>query len=70
MKCPYTYKQIAAYVKKNNGYAIHTCVIACVLRELGYDVGRAHNSGTSKKPKKPTERDLKAIREAITDLNK
>ena len=68
MKCPVTYKQIIEYVKQQYGYIVQTCVIATVLKELKYDVSNAWNSGTASNPKKPTDRDRKAIEEAINEL--
>lgn len=69
MKCPVTYKQIIEYVKRQYGYTIQTCVIASVLKELKYDTCNAWNSGTSNNPKNPTDRDRKAIEEAINNLS-
>lgn len=70
MKCPVTYKKIIVYIKQHYEYAIQTCVIAAVLKELGYDVHSAWNSGRSKNPKIPTEKDRKAIKTAIDNLTK
>lgn len=70
MKCPVTYKQIIQYVKEHYGYTVQSCVIAAVLKELGYSVCKAWNSGTAKKPKLPTDRDRQAIKEAINELSK
>lgn len=70
MKCPVTYKQIIQYVKEHYGYTVQTCVIAAVLKELGYSVCKAWNSGTAKKRKEPNERDRKAIKEAIEKLSR
>ena len=70
MKCPVTYKQIIQYVKEHYGYAVQTCAIAAVLKELGYSIRKAWNSGMAKKRKEPNERDRKAIKEAINALNK
>ena len=69
MKCPATYKQIIEYVKQQYGYTVQTCVIAAVLKELKYDVRNAWNSGTAINSKKPTDRDRKAIKEAINKLS-
>ena len=68
MKCPVTYKQIIKYVKEHYSYTVQTCIIASVLQELGYSLRRAWNSGTAEKPKKPTDRDRKAIKEAVDKL--
>ena len=68
MKRGFTYQQIIDYVKKHYHYAVQTCVIAAVLRELGYDMRRVPNSGTAQNPKMPTDRDRKAIKKAIECL--
>ena len=69
MKCPVTYRQIIEYVKQHYGYSVQTCVIAAVLKELGYDIGAAWNTGKAKKPKAPVERDRVAIRNAVNELS-
>ena len=68
MEAKFTYEQIKEYVREHYNYTVQTCVIARVKREMGYDMRNAPNSGTSKNPKMPTERDRKAIREAIEYL--
>ena len=70
MRCSVKYKQIIAYVKQHDHYPVQTCVIAAVLKELGYEVRAAWNSGKSKNPKTPTDRDRKAIKAAIDNLSK
>ena len=70
MKCPVTYKQIIQYIKDHYGYTVQPCVIARVLRELGYEVRDSWHSGTAKNPKLPTDRDRKSIKEAINELSK
>ena len=69
MKCSVTYKQIVEYVKQHYGYTVQTCVIAAVLKELNYDVRQVWNSGTSNNPKIPSDKDHKAIEEAIDILS-
>lgn len=69
MRCPIKYKQVIGYVKMHYGYSIQTCVISKVLRELGYEVRTAWNSGTGKKSKEPNVRDRKSIKEAINELS-
>ena len=67
----FTYRQIQEYVKEHYDYIVQTCIIAAVLRELGYDVGTSPNRlEHTNKPKIPTDRDRKAIREAIEYLTK
>lgn len=68
MKCPITYKQLIQYVKEHYGYTVQTCVIARVLRELGYEVRDSWHSGTAKNPKLPTDKDRKSIKKAINEL--
>lgn len=70
MKCAVTYKQIIKYIKEHFGYTVQRCVIARVLRELGYEVRDSWHSGTVKNPKLPTNRDREAIKEAIDNLSK
>lgn len=70
MRCSVTYKQIIDYVKQHDDYAIQTCVIAAILKELGYETRTAWNSGKSKNPKNPTDRDRNAVKSAIVNLTK
>ena len=70
MRRGFTYKEIIDYVKTHYNYTVQTCIIAAVLREFGYEVGKVANSGTAKEPKVPTDRDCKAIREAIDFIEK
>lgn len=69
MKCKIKYKQIIDYVREHYGYSVQTCVIASVLRELGFETRRAWNSCTARNPKIPTERDRLVIKEAIDSLS-
>ena len=69
MRCPITYDQIIQYVKEHYGYTVQHCIIARILRELGYEVRDSWHSGTAKNPKFPTDRDRKAIKEVIEELS-
>ncbi len=61
MKCEVKNDDIVSYVKEHYGYTPKSCAIAQVKREMGYDV-----VSRSQNPKyKLTERDRKAIKEAI-----
>ena len=70
MKCPVTYDEIADYIREHYGYTVQTCIIARVLRDIGFEVRDSWHSGTARKPKLPTDRDRQAIKEAINALSK
>lgn len=70
MKCPVTYDEIADYIREYYGYTVQTCIIARVLRDIGFEVRDSWNSGTAINPKEPDVRDRKAIKEAIDTLSK
>lgn len=68
MKCSLTYEEIKDYIREHYD-TVQPCAIARVLRELGYEVRDSWHSGTAKKPKLPTDRDRKSIKEAINELS-
>lgn len=68
MKCPLTYEEIKDYIREHYD-TVQPCATARVLRELGYEVRDSWHSGTAKKPKLPTDRDRKSIKEAINVLS-
>ena len=47
MKCPVTYDEIADYIREHYGYTVQTCIIARVLRDIGFEVRDSWNSGTA-----------------------
>lgn len=65
MKRGFTYKQVIEYVREHYNYTVQTCIIAMILREMGYDVRRAPNSGTAANPKAPTDRDRESVPDAV-----
>ena len=64
MRRKFTYKEVREYVKEHYGFTVHDCAIAIVLREMGYEV----DSRTDNPKYTPTEKERKAIREAIEYL--
>ena len=61
MRRKFTYQEVIDYVREHYGFTVHTCAIAFMLREMGYQV----DSRTDCPKHTPTDKERSAIPEAI-----
>ena len=63
-----TYREIQSYVKRNYGLRVDTCHIAHVKEIMGMTLRKAPNRKGSERVKPCPANMVKAIKEAITNL--